>query len=1005
MPSSPNPSALIETKPRHEPEPASHWARLHQALMPDYNRRASACWWAMVAAGGTLLIACLAQLAQEPPRVWLEVAVGMALAMLAGLFPVRVPGTRNSFVASDIFIFVLLLLHGPAAAAVAVAGEAAMGSLRTSKRWTSRIASPAIGTVAIVAAGTLLEALRASFVGPGTEGIVALMALAMGTALLYFLLSAVLFAGVLRLKRGEPFFQLGDAIGVFRWVGMAYAGSAALATLLVVAYQQAGLGVWMVMLPLLGMLLVTLHFYFRQQESAQALRERSAAAEAREAEANAREAEARARHLRELQASERRFHGAFAHASIGMALLAFDGRILQTNPALQQLLALPADALAGQRMQDFVPAEHAAMLVEQFGRAGRAGPFGTAIDAAPGTAVGTAVGAAELEESPGLPFELPFVRPDGSTPWAAVHCATFTEPETGEPCLILQAQDVTARRVAEAGLQHLAFHDTLTGLPNRRRFIECLEGAVARARVDTAYAYAVMFLDFDRFKLVNDSLGHGAGDELLVQLARRLQERLRPSDIVARLGGDEFALLTERIGHERDAVALAGRLMDALRAPFTVAGQELQASASIGITFGSQGYSSAEAVLRDADTAMYKAKSEGRARVAIFDGSLHTEVSRRLRIEGELRRAIDNGDLSVAYQPVFDLTHGKLIALEALVRWRHPSEGALLPAAFLPIAEESGLMRRVSDFMLHAACRQVRSWQLSHPAWAELSVNVNVAAEDLSQPGFVTRVQTALIESGLRAEHLTLELTENILMSRIEGAFATLSELRRLGVRVAVDDFGTGYSSLSHLAQLPIDVLKIDRSFVADLTTDADQAAVVRAIVHLGQSLRKSIIAEGIESSRQVEQLLAMGCKLGQGHHLAKPLDVESAGELLRRDRPSHQDIHLRQRVPRARRHACVRRRDHDHLRKRSGDREIRGPRHRAAGRLPRLHHHLHEPGHGAALEHRHPRRHTAVDAVRHRHVRDARVGDHGLLAQPAAGGGRDGKRGVDAGRRALTRR
>ncbi len=840
--------------------------------MPDYNRPASIYWWLMVGGGGALLVACLAQVAQQPRVVWLQVAVGMGLAMLAGLFPVRVPGTRHSFVASDVFIFLLLLMHGTAAAAVAVAGEAFIGSLRTSKRWTSRIASPAIGALAIGIAGSLLEAARAGLGHPGAAGVVApaangtvvLMALAMVTGLLYFLLGATMLSGVLRLKRGEPFFQLTDLVSVFRWVGMAYAGSAALATLLHAVYLSAGVGVWMVMLPLLAMLLVTLHFYFRQQESTQALRERSA-------EAAAQQAEAHARHLRELQASERRFHGAFTHAAIGMALLGFDGRILQCNAALGALLARDAVALTRRRLQEFAHADHAAALDGKLVEAAR-GRFDGAI-------------------------EMRFVQPQGGTPWAALHFAAFTEPESGEPCLIVQAQDVTDRRVAEGQLQHLAFHDTLTGLPNRRRFMQCLEGAVARSRADSHYAYAVMFLDFDRFKLVNDSLGHGAGDALLVQLARRLQERLRPSDIVARLGGDEFALLMERIGHERDAVALAGRLMEALRAPFAVAGQELQVTASIGITFGSLGYASAEAVLRDADTAMYKAKTDGRARVALFDGSLHAEVSRRLRLEGDLRRAIDLGDLTVSYQPVFDLQRGPmgeghrgaqgggLCGLEALVRWHHPTEGALAPAAFLPIAEDSGLMPRLSAFVLRTACRQVRAWQLSHAAWAELTVSVNVAAEDLAEPGFAARVQAALLESGLHSEHLTLELTENILMSRIEAAVPALAELRRLGVRVAVDDFGTGYSSLSYLAKLPIDTLKIDRSFIAQLTSDVDQAAVVRAILHLGQSLRKSIIAEGIESSRQVEHLLALGCRLGQGHHLAEPLDVAATSELLARVR------------------------------------------------------------------------------------------------------------------------
>jgi len=854
------------------PGPTRWHQRLHAALMPDYNRRAAACWWLLVGAGAVLLLGCLAHLAQQPPLVWLHVAVGMALAMGAGLFPVRIPGTRHSFVASDVFVFLLLLMHGPAAAAVAVAGEAFMGSARTSRRWTSRIASPAISALAIVGAGSLMQALRGHFGlhGLGAEHTVALMALAMGTALLYFLVSATLFGGVLRLKRGEPFFQASDFFSVFHWVGMAYAGSAALATLLLLAQRLAGPGVWWVMLPLLALLLVALHFYFRQQESAQALRERSLEIAAQEGEARRREAEMQARHLRELQASERRFHGAFTHAAIGMALLALDGRVLQANEAMGALLGVVPSALAGAPLPPCVHADDRPALQERLEEAAR-GQFEGHV-------------------------ELRFLRPDGSVHWAALHFAAFSETTSGEPCFILQAQDISGRRAAEEQLQHLAFHDTLTGLANRRRFMQCLEGAVARARVDRSHAYAVMFIDFDRFKLVNDSLGHSAGDALLMLLARRLQEHVRPSDVVARLGGDEFALLTERIGQERDAVALAARLMEALRPPFHVAGQELQVSASIGITFGSLAYTSAEAVLRDADTAMYKAKADGRARVAVFDGSLHAKVSRRLRLEGELRRALEQGGLSVAYQPVFELHEapatgdapaspgtgfGRLRALEALVRWRHPVEGLLAPGAFLPIAEECGLMRQLSDFVLRTACRQVRSWQLSHAAWADLAVHVNVAADDLAQAGFAARVQAALLESGLRGEHLTLELTEDILMSRIDGATSTLADLRRLGVRVAVDDFGTGYSSLSHLARLPIDTLKIDRSFVARLAQDNDQAAVVRAIVDLGQSLRKAIVAEGIEDAHQVELLRTLGCRLGQGHHLAEPLDTAATSSLL----------------------------------------------------------------------------------------------------------------------------
>ena len=393
-----------------------------------------------------------------------------------------------------------------------------------------------------------------------------------------------------------------------------------------------------------------------------------------------------------------------------------------------------------------------------------------------------------------------------------------------------------------------------------------------------------MFLDFDRFKLINDSLGHSAGDEFLVQVSQRIQGSLRPHDTVARLGGDEFGVLVRHVEHERSVIGLAERLMDALRRPFLVAGTELTTSASIGITFSALGYTSPEDVLRDADTAMYKAKGAGKARYALFDASLHTEVANRLRLEGDLRRAIDDGRLSVAYQPVFALggvEPGRLAGFEALVRWQHPLDGNISPVSFLPIAEEAGLMVKLTDFVMHCACHQLREWQESDPAWATLTMNVNVSGHDISHPAFVARVTRAIVEAGLKPAHLCIELTEDILMSRLESALPFLSELRRMGVTLAIDDFGTGYSSLSHLSTLPIDCLKIDRSFVTRLEAGSNEAAVVRSIVLLGSSLGKAVVAEGIETDVQLQQLQEMGCEFGQGYLLARPAAAVEVSLLL----------------------------------------------------------------------------------------------------------------------------
>ncbi len=868
------------------------WGRLHALLMPDYNARASLYWWGVVVAGGAVLGACLWSLGRLPWQAWAQVAAASALAVGAGLFPVRVPGTKHSYTAGEIFIFLLMLAMGPAAAVVAAAVEAFVGSWRSSRRWTSRLFSPASATLAMALAGLLLQTGLAALQARGVDGAAVLLAATMVASAAYFFVNALNVSGVMHLKRGERYFQPAGLFSDFRWVGLAYAGSASVATLLYVTWRTQGAGVLLVMVPLLAMLLVTLHYYFRQQEAHVALREASEGVAAREAAMAEREAAAAARHLQELQASERRFHSAFTHASIGMALMDFDGRILQANRALAGLLGETEAGLEQRRFPDLVDAQDRAALEQQLGLAG----------------------AHDFES---FTREVRCPHPDGSTVWLALNCSFFTEPDanfnpraaaapslpteaagaaagsavSGRPCLILQAQDVSARRRAEAGLEHLAFHDPLTGLPNRRRFHECLVSALARYKADPRRPWAVMFVDFDRFKLVNDSLGHGAGDDLLQQVARRVQEKLRPSDIVARLGGDEFAILAADIDHERDAVMLAERLMETLRQPFMLGDVELIATASIGITFSSIGYETAEDVLRDADTAMYKAKGAGKARYAIFDNTLHAAVSERLRLEGELRQAIAKGQLAVVYQPVFELGplpglgNGRLAGFEALVRWQHPKDGTLAPADFLPVAEESGLMLQLSDFVLHCACHQLRQWQLSDPRLAELTMSINLSAHDLAHPALVARVSRAIIEAGLRPQHLTLELTENILMSHIEGAVAKLDALRRLGVHLAVDDFGTGYSSLSHLSKLPIDSLKIDRSFIAHLQPGSDDAAVVGAIIQLGGSLRKAVVAEGIESASQMAQLRDLGCGFGQGFHMASPLSGVATGEWLREQR------------------------------------------------------------------------------------------------------------------------
>ena len=454
---------------------------------------------------------------------------------------------------------------------------------------------------------------------------------------------------------------------------------------------------------------------------------------------------------------------------------------------------------------------------------------------------------------------------------------------------ISEAEAEAARRQAEITARHLqdmhriAFHDALTGLPNRQKLLEELGAMLARCRADPDAGYGLMFLDFDRFKIINDTLGHAAGDAFLVEVSQRLVSQVRGDDLVARMGGDEFAILLRRRLPVEAIQDLATRIQQVVCQPCAVAGTTLTSSASIGITSSERGYEVPEDALRDADIAMYRAKAAGKARHVVFDARMHAELSRRMRLERELRRALGEGSLQVAYQPIYRLQDRQLLGFEALARWRHPELGAVSPEEFVPIAEEGGMARALTDFVLGCACRQLQAWQARGPAWEQLYVQVNLSDRDLAQRGLPERVSAALLRTGLRPRHLVLELTEGIIMRRIGAERSTLLELRGLGVRLAIDDFGVGYSSLGQLSALPIDSLKVDRSFVAGLGTVSGAAEIVRTVLQLGQSLGRSTVAEGVETPAQLDWLRQAGCDAVQGNLLSPPLAAEAVEGLLER--------------------------------------------------------------------------------------------------------------------------
>jgi diguanylate cyclase (GGDEF)-like protein/PAS domain S-box-containing protein len=446
--------------------------------------------------------------------------------------------------------------------------------------------------------------------------------------------------------------------------------------------------------------------------------------------------------------------------------------------------------------------------------------------------------------------------------------------------IVLNTRDISERKALEAQLTHQAFHDPLTGLANRVLFLDRVSHALTIGRRHRQ-TLAVLFVDLDGFKVINDSLGHAAGDRLLVAIAGRLLTCVRDSDTVARIGGDEFAILIEDATDEHGAAMVAERIASALRRPITLEGQEAFMTASIGIATASEEATAAD-LLRNADMAMYVAKSQGKGRHERFEPHMHANALDRLELQAELRHALDRGgEFTILYQPIVRLRTGEVTGVEALVRWMHPTRGLLTPAQFIPLAEETGLIVPLGRWVVSEACRQVQRWQRGRSADRALTLTVNVSGYQLQHEGVVDDIQRALIDSGLDPRHLVLEITESVLMQQSDTMLGRLRALKALGVRLAIDDFGTGYSSLGYLQRFPVDILKIDKAFVVDVQSTGADSALVRAIIALGDTLKLQTIAEGIELQQQLAGLQAMGCEMGQGFFLARPVSVEQIDALL----------------------------------------------------------------------------------------------------------------------------
>ncbi|MEO8192417.1 MAG: EAL domain-containing protein [Gemmatimonadales bacterium] len=441
--------------------------------------------------------------------------------------------------------------------------------------------------------------------------------------------------------------------------------------------------------------------------------------------------------------------------------------------------------------------------------------------------------------------------------------------------------DLSLKRQTQEHLLYSTLHDALTGLPNRSLFTERLRHAMRRAARHPDDLFAVLFLDLDRFKEINDNLGHFAGDELLRAVARRLEACLRPEDTVARLSGDEFAILLESITETNDAGRVAERIEEALSFPINLAGAEVTTSASMGIVTSSMSHDQPEQLLRSADMAMYRAKAAGRARYEMFDRAMHTDALERLQLETDLRRAVELGEFVLHYQPLVSLRTGRITGLEALVRWEHPERGLVHPADFIPVAEETGLIIPIGRWVMLEACRRVKGWQGAHPRSDPLTIGVNLSVKQFSQPDLIEQIASAIETSGLDPSSLRIEITEAAIIDKGRHAVGILSQIRELGAQVYLDDFGTGYSSLSYLHGLPIDAIKIDRAFVSSMDTDDKSLRLVRTILTLAEIVGVRAEAEGISTAEQLRELRALNCEQGQGYLFSAPIPRQAVHEVL----------------------------------------------------------------------------------------------------------------------------
>ncbi len=743
---------------------------------------------------------------------------------------------KSNVSVADIFIYLVAILYDVESAAIVAAADAYITSSRFTKNAETRAFNAGIMAVSIFASYKIASVFFGSLTDLAHQGFSPLLFGAMLTMIVahYFINSSCVAIST-ALRTNRPIFETWKTHYVWLFIPFLATGSVALVT--ANAIETSGILSLFIILPFVGII----YFSYRaQQEKLQAVYAQSEQIE---------------QHLVEMKESEERFRSAFSNAPIGIGIISKQGNWVAANESLFNSFAFSGEDTVSKSIYELLHPDDVAQFHRKI---------------------------AEVIRGTRQSFqgELRYFDKNGKEIWTQTSISRLNDAENSK--LICQIQDITARHEAEERLRYDACYDSLTGLSNRGLFMERLEQSIALHTEDKDYRFVVIFVDLDKFKLVNDSSGHTVGDKLLVAVAQRLKKCLPKDSTLARFGSDEFLILFDNDVEQGNITRLVEEIQRQLSMVYKISSQEISITASIGVVFVEPFHETPEDVLRDADTALHIAKSRGRSHCVFFDDEMRVRATNQMKLEKDLQTAVERNELFLLYQPIISLPDDSIAGFEALIRWNHPQLGLVPPSEFIPIAEENGTIINIGQHVLDEACGQLSKWRDDFEIDLPITMSINVSAKQLLQRQLLVEILEALGRHRIEPHQIRLELTESVVVENTEFVISTLKQFRAMGVGLSMDDFGTGFSSLSYLHKLPLSNLKIDRSFVSQMTSEAESKEIVKTIVLLAKNLDLELVAEGIETEEQLELLRELGCQYGQGYYFARPLDVADASEFIK---------------------------------------------------------------------------------------------------------------------------